>query len=293
MSIKSSGIGNLPIITLNNGVNINTVKDVIYDSMTNQVKALLVDEKGWFKGAKILLLTDIKSIGKDAITIDTEDCIINSDDNTDMNIGVIVNEDNYLTKNKVITESGTELGRVTDLYFDFPSGNVIELEVSSGFLKNLTSGTKKIQMLDIVKIGKDNLIVKDSVEQSLEHQDPVNGAAKVINDTKSKAHDILDATVSKSQEILEGSKAKISEVVNSNQAQDAMENVKNVSNNVKDKVSNSINNTKEDLQSTEPMEKIHNGIDSGVKEVKKVIDNSNIVSSQPKDDLQVELNKKS
>jgi sporulation protein YlmC with PRC-barrel domain len=53
MTIKASSMGNLPIITINDGKTISKVRDIIYDGQTNQVKALLIDEKGFYTGAKI------------------------------------------------------------------------------------------------------------------------------------------------------------------------------------------------------------------------------------------------
>jgi uncharacterized protein YrrD len=159
MTIKASSMGNLPIITINDGKKISKVRDIIYDGQSNQVKALLIDEKGWFKGAKILLLNNINSIGPDAVIIDDEDCFVYSDELNENNTSVIVDDHNFLTKNQVITESGTDLGRVTDLFFEFPSGNVITIEVSKGFLQNMGSGSKHVNILDIVTIGKDSLIV--------------------------------------------------------------------------------------------------------------------------------------
>jgi uncharacterized protein YrrD len=252
MTIKASSIGNLPIITINDGKNISKVRDIIYDAKTNSVKALLIDEKGWFKGAKILLLKDINSIGNDAVTIEDEDCFINSDDQHDNNISVIVDEDNFLTKNRVLTQSGTDLGRVTDLFFDFPSGEVLTIEVSKGFMQNMGSGAKNINVLDIITMGQDNIMVKDFTEEVFEMQGNEQGVNKLINDTKDTATSIIDAA-----------KQKIDEVVHSKPGQDTVAKTKEVAGNVRDKVFNAYEDTKDSIESGEVEQKLSDTMKEG------------------------------
>lgn len=269
MSLKASSINGLPIVTLNDGKNINKVKDVIYDGHTNAVKALLIDEKGWFSGAKILLLEDVHSIGKDAVIIKDEDCFVSSDDQSDDNISVIVNDNNFLTKNRVMTESGVDLGRVTDIYFDFPSGNVMAIEVSKGFMNNIGSGTKKVNVLDIITIGKDNLIVRDFTEEVFEIQSQEQGVNKIINDTKVATASIAAATVSKSQEIFEATKSKFDEVVNSQPVQDTMAKTQEIANSTKENIVNSYNSTKEEIQSGRAEEKLKETFNNGKEKVQE------------------------
>jgi uncharacterized protein YrrD len=257
MTIKASTISGFPIITLIDGKNVNKVKDVIYDSQNNQVKALLIDEKGWFKGAKILLLSDITSIGEDAVTIDSEQCFIHSDEQNDTNISVIVDEKNFLTKNQVMTESGKDLGRVTDLYFDFPTGEVVSIEVSKGFLQNMGSGTKNINITDIVTVGTDNLIVKDFTEEVFDAQGQVQGANKVVADTK----DAASSVVTKAQDVFESAKTKLDEIVHSDQVQGAIEKTKEVASNVKDKVVDTYHDTKDNIESGKAQEDMKQGME--------------------------------
>jgi uncharacterized protein YrrD len=294
MTIKASTISGFPIITLIDGKNVNKVKDVIYDSQNNQVKALLIDEKGWFKGAKILLLSDITSIGEDAVTIDSEDCFISSDEQNDTNISVIVDEKNFLTKNQVMTESGKDLGRVTDLYFDFPTGEVVSIEVSKGFLQNIGSGTKNINITDIVTVGTDNLIVKDFTEEDFDAQGQVQGANKVVADTKGVAASV----VTKAQDAIEAAKGKIDEMVHSDQVQGAIEKTKEVASNVKDKVVDTYHDTKDNIESGKAQEDMKQGLEDTKSKVANAYHNTkekvsdtyhdakdNIESSKAKKDM--------
>ncbi len=75
MTIKGQNVINLKIITINDGKEIDNVKDIIYDPKQNRVRALLISNGGWFSDAKVLLMEEIKNIGQDAVIIDSSDAI--------------------------------------------------------------------------------------------------------------------------------------------------------------------------------------------------------------------------
>jgi uncharacterized protein YrrD len=254
MSIKASVIGNLPIISLNNGENIHKVKDVIYDSKTNEVKALLIDEKGWFKGAKVLMLSDIASIGKDAITIKDSSCCVSSDDKTDDKGAIMIDDHNFITKNRVVTVSGNEIGRVSDIYFDFPSGAVTQIEVSEGLIENITTGNKTIHVSDIVTIGKDHIIVIDQYHNSEQRpmiNNPSNEHKDDTEDTKAKIQQGAETAMAKTQEMAEEVKSKIDEAVASKPMQDAISKTQEVAMSIKDNIVNTYQKTKQKLNSNQ------------------------------------------
>jgi uncharacterized protein YrrD len=249
MTIKASSMGNLPIITLNDGKTISKVRDIIYDGQTNQVKALLIDEKGLYTGAKLLRLQDINAIGKDAVIIENEDSFVYSDAMNDEHITVIVDHDNFMTKNQVITESGTDLGRVTDLYFDFPSGEVLTMEVSKEFIQKLTSGTKNINILDVITISPNNLIVKDFTEEDSKAQVQDQVVNKGMLDINEDAASLVSSAMTKALEFANAAKSRIDDVVHSKTIQGTMDKTKEVATNIAGIVSNTYNDAKDKVES--------------------------------------------
>lgn len=199
-NIKANSAIGLQVTTIKEGKNIYKVKDVVYDGKLNKVTALVVDEKGWFNNAKIIQIQDITSIGHDAVLIEDETKVINANDSHKGDTSAIANDDNFLTKNEVLTEGGTNLGRVTDIYFDFPSGSVDAIEVSQGIIKNILSGTKKVNITDIITVGDSNLIVKDFTEDKFDHQGEEQGLTKVFSDTKSVVSDAATTVSNKTSE---------------------------------------------------------------------------------------------
>lgn len=251
MSIKANSLIGLPVITINDGQKVNTIKDVVYDGNTNQVTAFVVDEKGWFNVAKIILIGDISSIGKDAILIADESKIVTADSQVDQSIALTANDDNFLDTSDVITQSGTKLGKVTDIYFNETTGKLEAIEVSEGFLKNVVSGSKKITIDDIITVGKENLIVEDVVEENIEQQGQSQGLNKVFEDVKVATAAAAAQAGEKIHEATETVKAKTDEVVHSDGMQNAIHKTQEEASNLKDKVTDALDKTKASIESGE------------------------------------------
>lgn len=183
--MKGTDVIGLKVMAREGVKKIDNVKEIAYDPNDHMVKALIVDEGGWFSDAKVILFNDISSIGKDAVMIESERLIRKASEIT-QSIKRIVKGDTFLTGNKIITQEGTELGNVSDIYFDAASGKVYELEVSQG-LKNIQSGKKRIKVDDIVKIGEDATMVRSYVEDTLQQQQ--GGVQGAVNKTVDVAQD--------------------------------------------------------------------------------------------------------
>jgi uncharacterized protein YrrD len=194
--IKGRDLIGLKVISLENGKLINKVDEIVYDPKENNVKALVVDQGGWFADTKIVLYQDIKSIGQDAVVIDSEDVIKKASD-VQENITHIVKDDNYLTTNRVMTENGTDLGQVSDVVFDKENGHVVELEITQGTVDNIKSGKKHISVNDVIKTGEDVMIVKDSVKDQLRVQSQTGGISGIIADVKTKTPEVTETAKQK------------------------------------------------------------------------------------------------
>ena len=162
MLIKGKDILGLKVITLERGKIIEDVNDLVYDSHTNRVHAFVVDKGGWFSDAKIVLFSDVKSIGRDAIIVQNETAIQRAS-NTQKDLSSIKSDDTHITRTKIITQEGNELGKVEDILFESDTGEVKQLIVSQG-LKDLHSGKKVINVSDIITLGEDATIVRTAAE---------------------------------------------------------------------------------------------------------------------------------
>lgn len=183
MLIKASKLIGKKVMSLDGGKEISEVKDLVYDPKANQVKAFLLDDGGWFSDAKVIAFEEISSIGQDAVMVQDE-MKIKMASEVNQRVSNIAKDDQYLTKSKVMTQSGQDLGVVTDIFFDTETGRVEELEVSEGQLQNLQSGKKTIKVSEILTIGEDATIVRNEAVGELEEQEKQGGAQGIFEHGK-------------------------------------------------------------------------------------------------------------
>ncbi|GAB4145335.1 MAG: hypothetical protein OHK0017_04800 [Patescibacteria group bacterium] len=210
MSIKATNVIGLKVISTKTGTEIETVNDVIYDPATNKVMAILVDNGGWFSDAKVILTSDIQSIGSDAVIVGSADVIKRAAE-IPQRIANIARGGNYLTKTHVVTETGVKLGDVTDVFFEMPSGQVTELEVSEGAIANIASGKKTVRIQDIVTVGEDAIIVRAYTEQAFQEQGQNKGVQGAVAAGASTTGSVLSQAGEKAKELVNQAGEKLSE----------------------------------------------------------------------------------
>lgn len=241
--LKGKDVIGLQIVTLEKGKILGNVNEIIFDPQNNQVKALLVDAGGWFTNARIILYEDVNKIGKDAVIVESENIIKNASE-VQERITRILKGDNYLTTNKVVTEDGAEIGNVSDIFFDEPSGKVLELEVSQGTAENIKSGKKRVKVSDIIKVGEDVTIVRGYVEEDFEKQAEGHGlqgvsntigekAPGLIDQAKQKLSDIGDDVEEKGKDLSDKTQSKLKEVQEDPETKEKLSEIRSKANSTK------------------------------------------------------------
>lgn len=147
MLTRGSKVIGLQVLTIEQGKKVEDVDDLIYDPSSQKVVALLVSGGGIFSEAKVIPFNQIKSIGKDAVIVQSEDVLENASQ-MGKKVASIAGDGIYLSKTKVITKEGTNLGEIDDIFFDSQTGKVEEFEVSQG-LSDLSSGKKRLGSLTL------------------------------------------------------------------------------------------------------------------------------------------------
>lgn len=235
MIVKGDKVSELNVLAINTGEKIDTVKELIYDPEQNRVRGFLIDEGGWFSEAKVILIDDVKSIGKDALMVDSTEAIKRASD-VRGKVAFIAEEGHYLTHTRVITEGGNELGKVTDIYFDSETGNVIEFEVSQGVVEDVKGGKKRFRLEDIVTVGKEATIVRSFIEVAFEKQSGEQGLEGAFNQAKDKASEAWTDFKEEASEAAQAVKDKTYEVTHSPEFQDRKERIKETLSELKDDV---------------------------------------------------------
>lgn len=256
--MKVSEIIGLKVVTMNNGTQIDDVDDVVYDPKVNAITAVLVDKGGWFSDAKVILFKEISTIGHDAVLIPNE-LIVKKASELVPDLNEIVKGNVFLTNTKVITDSGTKLGTISDLIFNPQNGQVESLEVSQGALKNIQSGKKHIPISAIVTIGKDRIIVRKDAEQQVSQQASTKGMKGAVNNVQSKTNQTANVAKEKTSDVVQNIqsgfdnvKQKAKDTMNKLNEQPAMQEFKKNMKETQQNIKKSMPNAKQQKSSQPP-----------------------------------------
>lgn len=192
---KGSDIRGLNIIAFDTGEQFEKAIDLVLDRQANNVLALLTDEAGWFSNANIIPFRDIKTIGQDAIIVTTKDVEIGASQLPE--IEEILNEENSLTRTKLMTTDGRDLGQIVDIYFDEQTGKVDGYEVSGGIFADAYSGRSFVPAYQTLTIGNDVAFVPPEVADMMEEQvGGIKAAAQSAGESISTAATTAGASLS-------------------------------------------------------------------------------------------------
>lgn len=160
MIISYKKIIGLPVLIVKDGKEIGTVEEFIVDFDNGKLMGLVLSS-GILVKDRIVRVEDVSEFGKDAIMI-PHDQVIKSL----KVVGILkdlLNKKIKIIGNKVITQSGEELGNVKDYEVDMASNKLVKLIVSSGILKDLFKGELIITANNIISIGQDAIVVRDNM----------------------------------------------------------------------------------------------------------------------------------
>lgn len=162
---SSHDVLGLPIYATSSGKQVGRVRDMLFDRR-QRLFGLLVEGKGWTKRRSYIPVDCIAMIGLDAVTVDNEAVVQPLMAEHEDMIGV------YSGKRKlkglpVLTATGSELGRLENVYFLEEMGTIIGYELTDGLLADLREGRKALRTTERLTWGDDALIVPGKVRPEL------------------------------------------------------------------------------------------------------------------------------
>lgn len=199
MIVKASDVRGKPLLSIERGVRLDDVDDIVYDFDSHNVVGLKIKGGGMFSENKVVALSDVQEIGKDVVTIQSEQVVHNAKDVSDRMYS-LMQQKPYFLNNSIVTEDGEKLGKISDVYFDSHTGAVHHFEVSQGLFGNAASGKKSIQPSEIITLGEDVTVVRTSTREKINEQADQQGLQGMYNDVKQKADVKMDDMIQKGQD---------------------------------------------------------------------------------------------
>lgn len=169
----------MPVYSLEKATKLGYIKDVIYDSQNSKLMAFTMEYPGLFSPTRYVLpFENVRSVGRDALMVENSQALIPGRQKPE--ISRII-DSNHTTSDKIVmTASGNDLGRVSDVIIDPDSGEAVSYIVSSGLAQSIGRGKDYVDAGHASVIGPSAVIVPDDVETTLREQEPggLKGAYK-------------------------------------------------------------------------------------------------------------------
>jgi len=159
--MSASQINGLPVVTVHGGEDVAEVRDVIYSPDAGRLVGLTLNKRGFFAGRRreVLPAESIHAIGRDAVMVLDESCLIPPDD-APAEVARPAVERNVIG-NDVLTEAGVSLGRIRDLALTVGgSGEVVGYEI-----EKLGGGKGYIPLPAQLAVSGTTLVVPDVTEE--------------------------------------------------------------------------------------------------------------------------------
>jgi uncharacterized protein YrrD len=156
------------VYSLDDGVKIDSVKDLLINDENDAIVALLVDEGGLMASSKVIPIGNVYRFGPSAVMVSSSSVLIEADD--DERVRSILDRDATLLDRAVLTYDGDDLGKISDMYFDERSGEIHGFEVSGGRIGDVLRGTSYLTLKDIEVVGPDAVITRAEAKEHLEAQ---------------------------------------------------------------------------------------------------------------------------
>lgn len=192
---KSVEIIGLPLISIQDGQTVGTVKTLIINPENKTVDFLTVQNENWQVTMKAVPFKKIVGVGDYAVTIEHENNII---DLTEIPIAnTLVNQNIKMIGNKVMTRKGELLEEVIEFYVDEDNGKLAAIEVNN-------RDEALLPFEYVVTIGKEMLIVhEDSVNQFISSFETTTVANEEQVEAAEETED-HDSVIQKQVDLLKG-----------------------------------------------------------------------------------------
>ena len=177
--LRASTLVGRPVVTLG-GESPLEIKDVVFDVTGGEILGFTLRKHGFFGGPvkENLSWADVHGLGPDAVMVANDDALTRE--------GGAAGEGGDVLGDRVITESGTDLGEVVEVIISSGrSADVVGFEIEPS--ENLQSGDSKnvfIPLPDTVAISGENVVVPDSAKNYI--SDDLSGFGGAVADFRSQ-----------------------------------------------------------------------------------------------------------
>ncbi|HVG00659.1 MAG TPA: PRC-barrel domain-containing protein [Chloroflexia bacterium] len=166
--LKGQTVIDKDVLSRADGVKLATVKDLVISKDHTRVVALLTADGGLFSKARMVPISKVVSIGKDAVIVTDSNADMAAED--DPTVKESLDSKDRLIGKAVYTDHGDEQAVVNDIHFDEKSGSIVGLELAGGVLENSSDGTAYLPIEEVISIGQHAVMIRSQAVPALLEQ---------------------------------------------------------------------------------------------------------------------------
>jgi len=152
----------LSVIDSETGKELGLVSDLLFDEQAH-LKGILLEENSWLRRKRFVAKRDL-TIEPEQVMVSSKQLQHLSKEHLDWTS--INSSTKSLQGRPLITPSGSELGWVTNVYFQEEMGTIVGYELSDGLISDLTTGRRLFRTSSPLQWGEETLITSNDDVQS-------------------------------------------------------------------------------------------------------------------------------
>ncbi len=159
MLLKCSEMIGLPIISVSTNEKLGIVRDIVFKVPTKEICAFVILNKIILSSLKVVKIQDIMNIGKSAVLIQDDNCLIPFKRYLN-EVNDVKKYGDEIAEKQIYTDNGIELGIIQDITFDFETGMLDEIEISDGLVQDLIEGRKMFPVSESIQLEQGIVIIE-------------------------------------------------------------------------------------------------------------------------------------
>jgi uncharacterized protein YrrD len=158
--VDAKSLKGIAVVCIEEGEKVGTVDNILFDLEGRRVIAFkLVKPNLLRSGGIVIKMSDIESIGKDAIMIKNNDRVREFKGERDLQGRPDLHSFSSL---RVVSEDGTYVGNMATVQFDKATGDITDIEITGGGFMGRLRRNIVVPSAEIVSIGSDVVVVPDA-----------------------------------------------------------------------------------------------------------------------------------
>ena len=194
---KSKRFASMPVFSLEEGLHIGSVKEIVVSPNDKRVAALIIEQKGWFREQRFIPYHKVYSVGDDAVTIEKTSGVQRATGLPD--IVKLLKDKIKVIGAKIVTENGNLLGFIDEYYVEIETGNITGLEFSGNLINNVIKGRAFLDISFVRTIGREIVIVNNEAPENVFKLD--GGLQETFKNMRETTGHLWESTRQKTRDI--------------------------------------------------------------------------------------------